>query len=156
VINLIITERLPMLARIAGYRFMIPDEVIEEVRRPGQRQALDAAVADDALCPCSVDAIEAGDLILTLSDVLGRGELACLALAVAQGWTIACDEKGRFQREVLARVGAGRQIGTAEIYLLLLGQGHITIEEADSDKALLANHRFTMSFTSFRDRLLEQ
>ena len=36
---------------------------------------------------------------------LGRGEAACLVLAEKNGWTVASDEKGRFRREAVARIG---------------------------------------------------
>lgn len=33
-----------------------------------------------------------------LRELIGKGEAACLAIAIARGWTIASDERRRFGR----------------------------------------------------------
>lgn len=80
-INLIITGRLVAFAGIEGFRFMVPDEVLEEVRRLEQQAVLDEALAGGVMERCAVDAVECADILLELTDALGAGELACLALA---------------------------------------------------------------------------
>ena len=82
---------------------------------------------------------------------LGRGEAACLVLAVRHGWTVASDEKGRFRREAVKRIGGDRIIDTADLYIRAIRAGLVTIEEADVDKATLEARRFRMPFGSFRE-----
>ena len=84
---------------------------------------------------------------------MGPGEAACLGLAVMHGWLVASDEKRVFRREAQSRLGPGRIVNTAGIFLLAIRAGVLTVEEADSVKTELERHRFRMTFTSFRDLL---
>ena len=95
------------------------------------------------------------DLFAELITHLGRGEAACLVLAARYGWTVASDEKRRFRREAVQRIGSDRVIGTADLYALAIRAGLITIEEADVDKATLEARRFKMPFGSFREKVQE-
>jgi predicted nucleic acid-binding protein len=88
-----------------------------------------------------------------LIQILGSGEAACLSLAECRQWLIASDEKKKFRRETLARLGTGRLLNTPGILTLAITSGILTVEDADGAKALLEQHRFTMSFSSFRDVL---
>lgn len=63
---------------------------------------------------------------------------------------IASDEKGRFRREVLSRLGQGRLITTAGLFVLAIRTGLISIDDADQAKTELENHRFRMTFDTFR------
>src|SRR6185436_15539716 len=83
---------------------------------------------------------------------IGRGEAACLALAVAKGWMVASDEKRRFRREAEARLGKDNIVRTQDIFVLAIATGLLTIEEADADKATLERRRFRMGFASFREQ----
>lgn len=148
-INLIITGRLVEFAGMKQFRLIVPDEVVKEVRRPEQRMALEQALAGGMLELYSVDAVECAGILLALADVLGAGELACLALAELNGWTVASDEKRRFRREAIARLGAERLIGTVELYWAAITSGVLTAVEADADKAVLERHRFRLGFGSF-------
>jgi hypothetical protein len=47
VINLIHAARLNLLAALGSYRFVVPDEVVEEITEPLQRQQLQAALNED-------------------------------------------------------------------------------------------------------------
>ena len=67
---------------------------------------------------------------------------------------IASDEKRRFRPEVEARLGNGRLIETADLFVQAIRAGLITVEEADLDKATLEGYRFKLTFKSFRDLLL--
>ena len=86
-----------------------------------------------------------------LIQILGSGEAACLSLAQCRQWLIASDEKKKFRRETLARLGAGRLLNTPGILSLAISGGIITVEDADRAKAVLEQNRFIMSFASFRD-----
>lgn len=98
-----------------------------------------------------VDAIDSTELLLALHDVIGSGELACLATAVTNGWTVASDEKRRFRREAIERLGELRLIGTVELYLRFIAADLLTLDEADADISVLANNRFAVRFASFRE-----
>lgn len=98
-----------------------------------------------------VTELETVALFAELRARLGRGESACLALAHRRGWTVASDEKGRFRREAEKRIGPERILGTADIFLMAIQGGRMTIVEADADKVALEGHRFRMPFTSFRE-----
>ena len=74
-------------------------------------------------------------------------------MAETRGWLIASDEKRRFRREVLARLGEGRLVTTAGLFLIAIRAGVISVEEADQVKEILQRHRFRMAFRSFRDLL---
>lgn len=65
--------------------------------------------------------------------------------------TVASDEKRRFRREAVSRPGKDRIIGTADLFVLAINAGLITLEEADEDKAMLEDRRFRMPFSSFRE-----
>jgi len=74
-------------------------------------------------------------------------------LAELGTWLIASDEKKKFRREALARLGNARMLDTPGILILAIKAGLLTIEEADNAKTILEHHRFTMNFISFHDVL---
>jgi hypothetical protein len=84
-----------------------------------------------------------------LTGLMGRGEAACLSLAITQNWLTASGEKRTFRREALARLGTDRLINTPGLLLLSIRAHLITIEEADAMKALLEQRRFRMKFGLF-------
>ena len=152
-INLIHVSRLDLCGRLPGFAFVVPDHVQAEITRPDQRDALDRAV--DAGVFQIVGVTDPQDItdFSELTAHLGRGEAACLVLAARNGWAIACDEKRRFRREALQRVGATRILGTVEIYVAALQHGLLTVDQADADKAILEGRRFRMPFVSFHEIL---
>lgn len=152
-INLIHVDRLDLCARLPGFEFVIPDHVVQEITRPEQRAALDAAIeARHFRIVRITDPVDILDLTGLIA-FLGRGEAACLVLASRNSWSIASDERGRFRREALARMPEDRLFGTVEIYVRSIQAGLITVEEADADKGVLEEHRFRIRFTSFREML---
>ncbi len=150
-INLIHVARLDMCARLRDYEFVVSDHVREEVTEPAQRAALDDAVARRVFRIEAITDLNAVALFAELTVHIGRGEAACLAIAVEKGWTLASDEKKRFRREAETRLGRERIIGTADLFVLAIHAGLLTVEEADADKEVLERHRFKMPFRSFRD-----
>jgi hypothetical protein len=86
-----------------------------------------------------------------LIQILGSGEAACLSLAQCRHWLIASDEKKKFRRETLARLGAGRMLKHSGYSQSCNLRGIITVEDADRAKVVLEQNRFIMSFASFRD-----
>ncbi len=152
-INLAHTGHLPLLGRTSGYRFLVADEVLAEIQDPVQRASVDGALLDGSLGRVSIETTEELAVYVELTRILGSGEAACLALAAARGWLIACDERRVFLREARAMLGEQRVINTPGIYLLWIRCGILTVGEADAAKLLLESRRFQMSFGSFRELL---
>ncbi len=151
VINLLHVERLSMMSQLSGIRLTLPDEVVAEVTNAEHRALLDTAISGKLVDQCSLDALGGSSVILDLAGKLGKGELACLALAEQHGWTLAADERGLFRREAIQRIGELRLITTADLYVRAIRQELITVTEADADKAILVTKRFTMKFGSFQE-----
>lgn len=150
-INLMHVSRLGLLAKIPNHEFVVPEHVREEITIPEQRATLDAAVSDGWL---KVEVISDLGTITMFTELLahiGRGEAACIAIAAKEGWYIASDEKKRFLREAEARVGVGHFITTADMFVLAIKAGLLTVEEADADKLTLEGRRFKVSFASYRE-----
>ena len=150
-INLLHVARLEKCSRVPGLELVVPNHVREEISYPAERSEFDDALARGILRIEVITDPEAVELFAELSERLGRGESACLAIAVEKGWMVASDEKRRFRREAWARIGPDRLLGTPELLALAIQAGLLTIEEADGDKAILETRRFKMGFASFRD-----
>jgi predicted nucleic acid-binding protein len=150
-INLIHVRHLSLLGRLIGFSFVVPDEVVAEVLDPEQEQALREALGAGILTQESICDTAELELFATLTSSLGKGESACLAIAQNRGWLVASDEGGAFRREATARLGAGRILNTAGLFLMAIRAGVISVEQADEAKAVLEQRRFRMKFGSFRD-----
>jgi predicted nucleic acid-binding protein len=152
-INFIHVGQLALLAALPGYEWVVPEDVVAEITDPVQRTQLDRAIANQQFRVETVT--EPDDLVqyAELRRTLGRGEAACIVLATRNGWLLASDEKGRFQRETTARLGSGRVVNTVGLFVAAIRAGLISIDAADDAKAILAERRFRMSFASFRDVL---
>ena len=150
-INFCHIGQLPLLGVLAPYHFVVPAEVINEVIEPTQQAEVANALAQGVIATAVIDSIEALALFGNLRDLMGRGEAACLALAVTEGWTIASDEKRRFRREAVQRIGEARVVGTASLLRRAIDIELLTVSEADRFKAILESKRFAMPFPSFGD-----
>jgi predicted nucleic acid-binding protein len=106
-INLIHAGHLDLLGALTAFEFVIPDHVIAEITVPAQRQALEIALTRSTLRKQSVTDPKELATYAELRRIMGSGEAAYLAVAEARGWLIASDEKRRFRREVIARLGKG-------------------------------------------------
>ncbi len=151
IINLIHAGRLGLMGALPPYEFVVPEDVVSEITDPDQRQALEAAITAGQLRRESIEVPAELTRYAELRQVIGKGEAASLALAESRGWLIASDEKGRFRREVLAGLGAGRLMTTPGLFVLAIRAGAISVAEADEAKAILEQHRFRMPFGSFGD-----
>ena len=153
VINLIHVGRLDLLGALAGYEFVVPPEVEAEVCAPEQAgefaRGFDAGFVERV----SFSGTSELEAYAELVQMVGKGEAACLAMAQVRGWYVASDERRRFLRLTLERLGPGRVLNTAGVFLLAIRAGVLTVEEADQDKRMLEEHRFKMRFSSFRDVL---
>lgn len=152
-INFLHLDRTDLLAAFAGWRFVVPEEVVEEIRREEQRARLQQALTLGHLAVEASTDLEEIALALDLRAVMDRGEAACLASAIHRGWSIACDERGPFLREARDRIGLARLLDTPGLLLLAIRRGLLSIEGADALKAQLEAHRFRMRFASFADIL---
>lgn len=150
-INLSHTGHVALLGKAVGLRFVVPDEVVAEVTEPEQLRTLAAALADGSLSRESIASPDELAIFAELSQTLGSGESACLALASSRGWLVACDEKRVFLREARSRLGDGRILNTPGLYVLWIRAGVLSVEEADAAKAVLDANRFKMTFSSFRE-----
>lgn len=146
-VNLLHIGRLDLLVQLEGYTFFIPKDVDAEVTR--DRAQLDEQIQAGALVVVPLDAIPALELYADLVQRMGKGEAACLALAATKGWLISSDEKKAFRREAEKRLGPNSIITTPGLILLAIRAGLMTVEDADAAKALLEQHRFRMTFSSF-------
>jgi predicted nucleic acid-binding protein len=152
-INLMHVSRLEICERLPNHEFVVPDHVREEITNPAQRSALTTALDRGNLRVEVLDDINSIALFAELRMRVGRGEAACLAMAVERGWFVASDEKKRFRREAEARIGKDRILGTADLFVLAIRAQILSIDDADSDKLVLERQRFKMPFESFRDLL---
>lgn len=150
-INFIHVGQLALLAVLPGYEWVIPEDVIAEITDPVQREQLDHAITSQQFRVETVTDPE--DLVqyAELRRTLGRGEAACIVLAARHGWRVASDEKGKFQREMIARLGSGRLVNTAGLFVTGIRAGLISVEVADAAKSILEQHRFRLPFQSFRE-----
>lgn len=151
VINLLHVNRIDLLGQLRPYSFVVPEEVVVEIRDPGQSAALRGALDNGLLAEVRLAELSELKLYTELLKTLGSGEAACLALAETRGWLIASDERKVFLREAMKRVGPSRILNTAGLFVKAIKLSLLTVEEADGDKKTLEQHRFTMKFASFRD-----
>ncbi len=152
-INLIHVGRLDLLGPLTGYEFVVPPEVEAEVRVPEQAEELARGFDAGHIDRLSFSSTSELEVYAELVQMVGKGEAACLAIAQVRGWYVASDERRRFLRLARERLGPGRILNTAGIFVLAIRAGALTVEEADQDKRVLEEHRFKMRFSSFRDVL---
>jgi len=153
VINFVHVGQLALLAALPGYECVLPEDVVAEITDPVQREQLDLAIASEQLRVETITDLE--DLVqyAELRRTLGRGEAACIVIAASHGWLVASDEKGKFQREATARLGSGRLVNTAGLFVAAIRAGLLSIDAADEAKLVLERNRFRLPFASFRDVL---
>jgi predicted nucleic acid-binding protein len=149
-INLCHTGHVLLLGRTTRFQFVVPDEVIAEITARDQQRILDAAIEAVALGRDSISSPQELATFAELTQILGTGESVCLALAANRNWLIACDEKRLFLREAPKRLGEGRILNTAGLYVLWIRDGILSVE-ADEAKGVLEAHRFKLAFDSFGD-----
>src|ERR1700737_5423559 len=149
-INLTHIGRLDLLGKLPPYSFVVPEEVVTEVKEPAQSQAVQTAISSGILEVVQLTDPPELKIFADLIHLLGIGEAACLTLAQCRGWLIASDERRKFYRETIARLGTGRLLNTAGILIHAIKLDVITIDEADQAKAALEHRKFVLKFASFR------
>jgi len=151
IINLCHTAHIFLLGKTTTFEFVVTDEVIAEITEPDQQRTLTEALAAGALRRESISSPEELATFADLTQILGTGEAACLAVAEHRNWLVACDEKRVFLREARKRLGADRILNTAGLYVHWIRTGIVSVSEADAAKGILERHRFKLAFDSFRD-----
>ena len=132
----------------------MPDQVLDEIRRPGQREAVEDAVAADIL---DLQSIRNPAEVALFADLraggrLGAGECATLAVALFRNWIAGLQDRrarleGQRRRKDLALCQ------TEDLVLTLIQSGRLTVEEADGFLGEWATrHRFRARLTSFGTR----
>lgn len=115
-IDLIKLSALIPVTNIAGYRFLVVEEVVGEIRRPGQAEILKSAIRKGCISTVMLNLPEELALFARLYAVIGRGESASLAYASLHGCLFLSDEKQRaFMREVVALIGEKNLIRTPDL-----------------------------------------
>jgi predicted nucleic acid-binding protein len=152
-INLAILDRIGLVGASPRLRFVIPGEVLAEVKRPRQRSRVGRALEGGLLEEVALDEPEALARFADLRKRMKIGEAACLALAITKGWLFVCDERRVVLREATKHLGKNRLLNTPGLFLLGIRAGYWTVDEADEAKAVLEAHRYRMKFSSFRELL---
>jgi predicted nucleic acid-binding protein len=152
-INFLVLDRVDILGRLAQFRFHLVNHVRAEIRYEDQRARLQAALERTLVTEIEITDPGEARLYDEFRGFLGDGESASLAVAVNRRWVIAADEKGRFRREVFARLGEDYLLNTLGALLTAIRTGVITVAEAEALRMQLRAHRFEKDLTPF-DELL--
>lgn len=151
-LNFVKIGRIDLLGRL-DTPVVVLDQVLDEVRRPQQRKAVEDAVAADTLGIHSVRNPAEVSLFAELrtGGRLGAGECAVLAVALTRGWIAGLQDR-RAQIEGQRRRKDLAICRTEDLVLKLIQSGKLTVEEADSFLAeWAARHHFKSRLTSFRE-----
>ena len=150
-INFLIVGKVGLLGALPGLEFIVPEHVRAEVRRPAQVQLLGEELERGGVKV--LGGMTRGELTAysALRETFGPGESACLSVATARGWLVACDERRAFANRARQLLGEGRLLTTPALLVLAIREGQLSVAEADRIKAQLETARFKMPFESFRD-----
>ncbi len=151
-LNFVNIGRIELLGQL-DKSVVLPDQVLDEIRRPAQREAVEDAVTAGIL---DLQSIHNPAEVALFADLradgrLGAGECAVLAVALTRHWVAGLQDRrarleGQRRREDLALCQ------TEDLVLTLIQAGHLTLEEADGFLAEWAiQHRFKARLASFRD-----
>ena len=150
-LNFVNIGRIELLGRL-GASIMLPDQVLDEIKRPSQKEVVENAVTAGILDLQSIrnPAEVALFADLRASGRLGAGECAVLAVALSRNWIAGLQDRrarleGQRRRKDLALCQ------TEGLVLTLIRAGHLTLEEADGFLVEWATqHRFKARLASFR------
>lgn len=153
-INLVHVDRLDLLGQLRPFQFLVPAEVLAEIRRPNQNESVAKALKEGWLGNVRVEGVEELEIYAGLVQHMGSGEAACLTLAaIRRGFLATSDKKRKFMREARSCIGRDRIVRLADIFVRAIRQGHLTVEQADGYKEFLAENRFRMKIDTFADLL---
>ena len=152
-LNFVKIGRIELLGQL-DTSVVLLDQVLDEVRRPKQREAVEDAVKAGILDLQSVrDPVEVALFANLRTDGrLGAGECAVLAVALTRNWAAGLQDRrarneGQRRREDLALCQ------TEDLVLKLIQSGYLSLEEADGFLIEWATkHRFKSRLTSFYEK----
>lgn len=155
-INFLVLDRTELLARLPNHRFVVTDHVRAEVTDhfSEQLQRLESAFAAGILEEIRVTDLQEVQLFAQFTATgLGVGECSAIAVAAHRNLALAIDDKRAVKK--LKNAGLNLIIHSTESIVVLLIQGSVlTIAEADAMKqGWEINHRFRLTFASFRERI---
>ena len=143
--------RLELLGQL-GTAVVLPDQVLDEVRCPGQREMVKDTVAAGIL---DLQSIRNPAELALFADLrgdgrLGVGECAVLAAAFARNWVAGLQDR-RARLEGQRRCKDLTVYQTEDLVLMLIQAGRLSLEEADGFLVEWATrHRFRARLISFR------
>jgi predicted nucleic acid-binding protein len=155
-INFLVLDRMDILSGVQGFRFHVVNHVTAEVRYDDQQARLRTALDNGVVTEIEITDSTEIRLYDEFRRFLGDGESASLAVAVGRRCVIAADEKGRFRRELFARLGEGYLLNTLGAMLAAIKQGVITVADAEALRSLLREKRFEMDATPFDELLKDE
>jgi predicted nucleic acid-binding protein len=85
-INLAHISRLDLLGQLRNMVFHAPQEVLNEVTDPGQRRKVEAAIGNGPLRSFKIVTVEELESVAEYVEQFGKGESACLAVAIRRHW----------------------------------------------------------------------
>lgn len=127
-ITLLNMNRLELLAGLKGYKFYVPDQVVEEIHRKVQRERLRGAIKAGWLEEIEVTDLAEIEMYGGYRRRFGRGESACLAVGRNRGWVVATDDKA-VKREVTTDMGSANLLDTGAILAIAVKQGALSSAE---------------------------
>lgn len=154
-INFLAVDRMDLLARYAGYRFLVTEHVRGEVTAHynDQVKRLDAALKTNVLEEIRVEVLEELGLFaqLTQNQRLGLGECAAIAAAIHRVHVLAIDDKVA-RRIALTLAPSLPVIDTQALMVSLIRAGVLSVEDADAIKTdWETNYSFALKLRSFED-----
>ena len=155
-INFLVLDRAGLLAGVPTHRFVVTDHVRAEITAHyhEQLQRLEQAFSAQILEEITVSDLAEVQLFAELTAKgLGIGECSPIAVAVHRQLTLAIDDKQAIKK--VASLGLNVSILTTEsLMVLLIQQGALSVDEADAMRLEWENnHRFRLTFSSFRERI---
>ncbi|MGH7307064.1 MAG: hypothetical protein ACREK6_00045 [Candidatus Rokuibacteriota bacterium] len=155
-INFLVLDRMDILGGLPQFRFHVVNHVSAEIQYEDQRRRLRAAIESGVVT--EIEITESGEILLydEFRRFLGDGESASLALAVSRRWVIAADEKGRFRRELFARLGENYLLDTVGALVTAIRAGAITTALAETLRVQLRDNRFEMDPRPFDELIKEE
>ena len=151
-IHFMALNALKLLALIPGFTFAIPNNVLEEITYEEERISVQEAIDENVFILTELTDLDELTFYSDFQEFLGKGEAACLAIAVCRGWYIATsDSERRLIREITKQIGMERYINTPGLIKKLIEEKILTIEKADDFIGVLKKNDYSIKFNSFRE-----
>lgn len=121
-IVLIQATQLAIITKLPGYSFRIPEDAYQEVLLEDQKAALDAEIAAGRLTVVSIEDLSELRSLSEFRKAMGKGEAACLTLAVHRGWLVASNDK-RFTNKAKVRISESRVLSVDKLRAIAQSAG---------------------------------